>query len=103
MERSGYDGAVDAQLSEVTIYGLRVEPSSVVVNSRSNASFTWEPENKVTPPPPHTHISSHILSHPPTHTYPHALSLEDAKLLRVASFLDLSQSHSQTLSATCMV
>ena len=60
MERSGYDGAADAQLNEITIYGLSAEPSSVVVNNRSNASFTWEPDNKVTPPPPsplHRHTS----------------------------------------------
>ena len=60
MERSGYDGAADAQLNEITIYGLSAKPSSVVVNNRSNASFTWEPDNKVTPPPPsplHTYTS----------------------------------------------
>ena len=83
MEKSGYDGAVDAQLSEVTIYGLRVEPSSVVVNSRSNASFTWEPDDKVNPLPPHIHTypptSSHILPH--THT--HMLSL-----LKMQSYLE---------------
>lgn len=74
MEHSGYEEAAAAQLNMVTVYGLNAEPSNVTVNNVMDSSFTWDPDNKVTP-----HVSTHmyttmiaftqhILSTYPTHT-----------------------------------